>query len=347
MEKQSKAFSKFTGYSKRVLEKLRNHPDYGHKSADALSEDVKILSEKEDFRRTFFSAYIEGMSTEVVEETVCDATSRSPESPEELRRKAKERYDRLFNVDMNLIIRAPSRRDTKTQAAKAPVVMNLQVGTYLFGWNEYSLIVPLEYRKVQTEPLLLSPVLSESTWCDVVNEVKVNTERSIVEAVDKKDYSMQIEIHYDLTRKKDEMLSAFIDTVLRFNRCEKFSWRCNNKHFVKAAMQSLGISNPPKLSATVAEHICQLCPSKEISRRQINDHQQLDAVATEVLDDDLSRSDIEFLIAKYFLFHVTGWEDTRNDGAVPVDKWECAISSCKQQDLTRKLGKKTSISSDN
>ena len=312
-------------------------------------EDVKVLSEKEDFRKAFFSSYIDDIGAAGVLEVTFDASSTPQLSQQELRKRAKERYDRLFNVDMNLIIRAPSRRDSKTQAAQAPVVVALQVGMFVFEWKETSLVIPLEYAKVQAEPLLLSPVLTKSTsWCGAVSDAKANTERSIDKAIDNKDYSMQIQLHYDLTQKKDELLSAFIDTVLHFNRFKKYSRRCNNKHFLKAAMKSLGIENPPKLSATVAEHIRQLHPSKEISQRQINNHQELDAVAAEVMDNDLSRSDIEYLVANYFLFHVTGWEDAPEGGGdTAVDKWECAVPGCNQQDLTRKLERKTSISSDN
>lgn len=343
MEKQSKRLSEWSGYSKRVLSKLQSHPKYRHKNAESLLEETNDLSGREDFRRAYFSSYIDDMSTEIV----LEASSESEDlSPHERRRRASERYDRLFNVDMNLIIHAPTIRESKTQAAKAPVVVALQVGEYVFEWNETSLVVPLEYKKVEKEPLLLSPVLPESAWYGVVDKVKENTRKSIDDTVEKGDYSMQIQFHFNLTQKKDELLYTFIDAVLHFNRHKYYSRRrCNNQHFLTAAMKSLGIRKPPKLSASIADHIRQLSPSKAIPRKQISNHQELDAVALEVIDNDPSRADIEFLIAKYFLFHVTGWEG-EGGGSTCDAKWECSIPGCKQQHLTRELGRKTSISSD-
>jgi hypothetical protein len=322
------------------LPELPRHLKYLPKSAKSF---VEVLSEKEAFREAYFSSYIDEMSTRFIIEA-----STEPEhqlSEQEIRKRASLRYDQLFNVDINLIIHAPSVHDAKAQAAKAPVVAALQVGDYVYEWNKAGLVVPMEYRQVATRPLLLSPVnLTESDWCSKIDKMKDKAQESIEKSMDEGDYSMQIQLHFDLTEKRDELLNKFILTVLDFNRHKEFSsmW-CNNHHFLKAAMKSLGIRKPPKLSVNIAGHIGSLRPSKAISRKQINNHQELDAVVSELDNGNLSRADIEFLIAKYFLYHVADWEREPPS----EEEWECALPNCRQQKLTEELGERTSISSDN
>lgn len=347
MEKQAKLLSNRSGYSKRVLTKLQK---YRGSSADSLLEEAEVLSERERFHKAYFSSYIQDSGMKMVLEASGEFNERIQTggqnfSSDEVRRRANERYETLFNVDMNLIIRVPTRRSLKTPAAKAPVVVGLQVGYFVFEWNENSLVIPLKYAEIETKPLLLSPVLPDSNWCEMMEDVKLDAQRSIDESVESSDYSMQIKLHFEVTQKKDKLLSAFIETVLNFNRDKYYSWRCNWQTFLTEAMKSLGIRTPPKLSASIADHIRQLKPSQALSKKRINDHKDLDAVALEAIGGALSRADIDYLIAKYFLFHVSGWEGEEEGGAEgAADKWECSVPGCKQLELTKMLELKTSIS---
>lgn len=341
MEQQISKISQYSGYSKKVLAKLKAHPKFQAQSDAELQEMSDILSERRMFGKQYFGVYLDEKTQNIFLETSSDSTHDNPMSLHERKRRASNRFDALFNFDMHLIIRATT--NLKTPAAKAPVVIGLQLGSYVFEWNEWSLVIPVESSQVESEPVLLSPV--HSKWSDMVEENR----ESIGQSIHKTDYSMQISLQYEIARKKDQLLYAFIDTVMLYNRNKEYgSWTCTNDHFLTDAMNSLGISQRPKLSKSIQKHIGQLNPSKKISRKQIRNHEELDGVATsEVIGvDEAPRGDIEYLIAKYFLFHVSGWEGDRDRGErSPANKWECSFPGCKLRHLEQTLARRTSISS--
>lgn len=312
--------------------------------------ECENLSEKEAFRKVYFSEYIDKTSEILVLETCKEQSEAESLPPRELQRRASDRFERLFTVKMKLIIRAPTRIGVKKTVAKAPVLLALQVGDYIFEWNETSLVIPIELKQVEAEPLLFSPVLQQSEWwCNFVEREKANIQQSIQEVVQHNDYSMQIQLQYDLTQKKDKLLFAFIETVVRFNRDLQYhTRRCNNQTFLTEAMKSLGIKRPAKLSGSIQQFIDQLKPSRTISRKQIRDHGELDTVAVEVIDGEGEplRRDVEYLIAKYFLFHVSGWEGEQEQGGERLsNRWSCSIPECKLLELEKILEELTHISS--
>lgn len=345
MEQQVSKISQYSGYSKKVLTKLKAHPKFQTQSDPKLQEMTDVLSERRMFGRRYFGAYLDEKTQDIFLETSSDSAQDNPMSQNELKRRASDRFDALFNFDMHLIIRATT--NLKTPAAKAPVAIGLQLGSYVFEWNEWSLVIPVESSQVESEPVLLSPVHPESKWFNIVEEDR----ESIGQSIRKTDYSMQIGLQYEIARKKDQLLYAFIDTVMLYNRDKEYGgWTCTNEHFLTDAMNSLGISQRPKLSKSIQKHIAQLKPSKKISRKQVRNHEELDGVAaSEVIDvkeEGASRGDIEYLIAQYFLFHVSGWEGDRDRGeSSPANKWECSFPGCKLRLLEQTLARRTSFSS--
>ena len=346
MEEQISKISRYSGYSKKVLTKLKAHPKFQPRSDDELQKMTDVLSERRMFGSRYFGMYLDEEKTQdIFCETSLDSAQDNHMSQRELKRRAGNRFDALFNLDIHLIIRATT--NLKTSAAKAPVVMGLQLGSYVFEWNEWSLVIPVESAQVESEPVLMSPVHPDSKWHDMVEEDR----ESIGQSIRKTDYSMQINLQYEIARKKDQLLYAFIDTVMLYNRDKEYGgWTCTNEHFLTDAMNSLGITKRPKLSKSIQKHIDQLNPSKKISRKKIRNHEELDGVATsEVLGvEEASRGDIEYLIAKYFLFHVSGWEgdvDRDRGERSPANKWECSFPGCKLRQLEQTLARRTSFSS--
>lgn len=327
------------------MDKLKKHPEYRDKSEDELKGISEILSEKNLFRREYFGKYIDEACDNAMFECMDEAKKCLKEdensmSDLDLHRSASDRFEKLVNFDMNLIIRSPASGGSKKATAKTPVVLALQVGGYVFKWDENSLVIPMEFKQVETEPRLLSPVLQKTKWHDTVEKERQSLQESIEQTVQDSKYEMQIKLHFDLSQEKDRFLSAFIDTVLRFNRDREYHQRrCNNQTFLDEAIKSLDIKRV-KLSRSIKEHVDQLRPSRIISSKRITTHEQLDITVADVNTGQLSKEDVEYLIAKYFLFHVCSWEGERE-----ADEWKCSVQDCKLLDLEKLMEKLTFISS--
>ena len=310
-------------------------------NGNELDKEIEKFSEFEPFREAYLSKYIDSTSKDLVLQTSVD---ESGVSEDEKLKQAGARFDKLSNLNLNLVIRAPSRGVSRTAAEKSPILFGLQVGDYVFEWNETSLVVPVDFKQVQFEPLLLSPIQMETSWPGVFDEGGGYLKQGIEEAIQNKDYTMQISLQYELTEKKDKLLKKFINTVLQYNRNKKFNKRsCNNQTFLSDVMKSFGIKRPTKFfSSTIQQHIKSLKPSSDLKQKKMTSHHELDAIVKEAESESLAKEDIEFLIAKYFLFHVSSWEGEQEGGS--SNKWECS-RECQLCHLEKLLERRTSISS--
>ncbi len=337
---QKNLLTRYAGYSSRVLTKLRNHPDFRELTVTEQERKCEVLSEKESFRQEYFSRYIDITSQSIVLEACKDQSNPECRSASEQQRRSGDRFEKIFDVQVNLILRSP---DCNAKSKIFPVQSALQVGDYAYEWNETSLVVPIELEKLTSRPHLLSPVLEQTKWSDMLEKERDNVQQ----AISHNDYSMEIKLHYDLTQKKDQLLHAFMSTIIKFNRDHTYNrWRCNNQTFLTQAMKSLGIKKP-QLSNSIGKYIGQFKPTKKISRK-ISSHEELDAFVGEVLELQFLKKDIEYLIAKYFLFHVSDWEEepeSESKGSSDNDNWKCSVLECKLPELERTLKELTSISS--
>lgn len=314
-----------------------------------LEELGERLSEREKFREAYFSSYIDNFSMELISDDMEDKDRRAL-TDEERQQRLASRFTKLVNLQIKLILHAPHRRSSGRSSAvtaRSSILMAIQVGEYIFEWDESGLVLPVELQaSVRGEPLLLSPVQQQSRgWCEEVGKHKVKVQQSIHQC----DYTMQIDLKYELTKKKDNLLMGFIDTVVRFNRNYTYHSRtCNHQSFVTEALRSLGIEPADfKLSKSIKEHIAQLRPSKNLSRRSTRTHQELDTVAVGLLGGTSgtpSQGDVQYLIAKYFLFHVSAWEKDQKGERSP-EEWKCLVPGCKLGDLEQTLEELATISS--
>ena len=203
----------------------------------------------------------------------------------------------------------------------------------MFEWSESFLIIPIDVSPAHDEPVLISPIQERSEWFAKVQSKK----RRIQESISKDDYEMQIDLHFKWTEVKEQIILAFVDKVIQFNRYKNYhSQNCNSQSFVNEAMVALGIKTPPKLSSTIKEHVNELGKlGRGMARRElkgISSHDSLDA-AVNSHSPSLSKLEVEYLMAHYLLFHMDDFERRRQ----PDKKWECPFVTCKLSVLEEKL----------
>ena len=331
VENQVAFLDKCSGYSKHVKGKLKRHSMFLDKSEAEITRMSEILAEKEMFREQYFSKFIDTTSIEIISEMSHDQSKLSSLSEGELQRQSSLRFEKLLNVHMKLVLRASSKPLQKFKAGNFPLHFALQLGDYVFEWNEGNLVVPMDVSYLRTEPVLLSPVHQQSEWF-----TQVHSDRGTVrQSIETNNYEMQINLYFEWTQRKDLLVSTFISKIIEYNRCYTYHpRRCNGKRFVEESMRSLGINNPPKLNISIEQHISQLKRSIALSTKCLTSHVDLDAVVAKALTADLSKNDIEYFMACYFFFHVYSFK--RSEWSLN-EKWTCSVPQCRLQDLERKM----------
>ena len=331
--------SKCSGYSGRIKAKLHNHSNFVEATAAEITAMSELLGEREPFRDRYFKKF-DITCIKTVNEVSHDQSCAGSVSRSELRKRSNKRFERILNVDMRLLLRASSRRTWWRffgGLGSTPLHCALQVGDFVFEWNESSLVIPVDVGCSADAPVLFSPVQEQSEWF-----AKVQSEReAIQESVVKNNYEMQIALYFKWTEEKEKILLNFIDKVVEFNRRREYHpHSCNSQFFVGEAMKALGISKPPNLSSTIKEHINDLAKSiTQHSIKGISSHANLDTTVAAHLDK-LSQVEIEYLMAHYLMFHMDSYECNKQP------KWECPVLQCRLTDLEEKLAKVSHYSSD-
>jgi len=322
-----------SGYSDRIKKKLCRLPMFTELNQDEIEQTSDVLGEVEPFRQRYFSNLIEVTSMKIIGEVEREQSRAGGASRKDFGKHSHMRFEQLLDVKMQLLLRASSQQRSWLRfLSSTPLHCALQVGDFVFEWNESSLIIPVDVSSAHDEPVLFSPIQERSEWFAKVQSDK----RKIHESIVKNDYEMQIGLHFKWTEEKERVILSFIKKVIHYNRHNTYHGRtCNSQRFVNEAMGALGIKTPPKLSSTIKEHVNEL--SKKIARQDlkgISSHDDLDVTVNSNLSS-LSKLDVEYLMAHYLLFHMDDYERRKQSDK----KWECPFVNCKLSDLEGKLSK--------
>lgn len=301
------------GYRERVLYKLQHHPD---KSLAKEKDIIDKLTERERFRDSFCTNIVEGISEALVVEASADF-QKTDITDKEASDRAEKRMKIFSNFPVKILLYNVKRKSSQLSAA-------LQVGTYYFEWGKTSLIVPKKVDELTTkQPVLKVGLPQEGVWSSYVQELQPR----ISQALKQLDYDLLIQLKYEFACKKDELLCALIDTVVRYNRVSAYSKRkCNSVHFIRDAQLALGIAQPNKVSRNVQEHSKK---AKQAWKKQtpenikIETHGDLDTFVEETLAlETMNQETWDYVITKYFQFHVSGWEKDESS------QWSCSGQNC-------------------
>ena len=161
--------------------------------------------------------------------------------------------------------------------------------------------------------------------------------RAAAKSRPEKVYKKEIDLLFKLTVKKDNVIFAIIKTVVDYNRNKEYHERdCNNYHFIRDVTNAMGIKKLPEIGKSLGDMLEQsrrLCMDT-LPRTDFVDHAALDGF---IRYNDLSQltiRDIEYLIGKYFQFHLRNWELCHHP-----DQWSCQERDCQLGHLEEQLEK--------
>ena len=260
-------------------------------------------------------------------ETCADFDKKSDIPEAEARKRAEKRMKIFTNFPARILVYSMKKKSSHLTAA-------LQVGHYYFEWNKTGLIMPKTVESLTTkQPVLRVGVPQEGVWSNFVSTLQPR----IAEALLKLDYDTIIQLQYELACKKDELLYAIIDVCVRYNRNNSYRQKsCSNAHFIRDSQLALGIAQPCKFSRTLPDHLKKLSQAwKKLQwgKTKFENHGELDSfVEDTVAIKTMPQEGLEFMMSKYFAFHVSSWDKMVEDRT-----WACAGLKCMLQTVEDSL----------
>ena len=341
-----------TGYHYRVMGKLRTIPEYAEDSDEDLDKVVTRLTDFEEFRHAYdcFPATVEETTRGHTLDAVADREWMEAErlSREEAISKVQRRYEIVCKFPIKLVLRVkPVEQRLERGVYESRLEAALLVHDHLLHWDsQSSLAIPQCVNLKTLPPVLTTSVLCGSKWSTYINKQRSKME-SIVKSPPDKLHRKEIELLYKLTTEKDGLTAAVIHTMIDYNRNRQYHERdCNNRHFICDVTTAMGVKKLPEIKESLGEHLEQarlLC-TDALTRTEFADHADLDDFVCSMHQTDtlshLSIRDVEYLVAKYFFYHVRHWELSQCP-----EQWTCVQEHCQLKGLEQQL-ERLSLSSD-
>lgn len=189
-------------------------------------------------------------------------------------------------------------------------------GAVVLEWGVFGLIIPTGVPIPPPEEVLRHPEAAE------------------VAAANPERLEEMIVQEFETTLARKEHVDQLIKVVVRYNKNYLYHPIFRNcQKFVHDCLSALAYPIPPKLEGRLGDYIQAV---KKGRRRNIDfgSHQDLDAYVGRVLESGgTTPLEAEYLLAQYFLFHVT----SMTESARP-ERWTCAMRGCLMSRLENSVG---------
>ena len=337
------------GYYSKVMGKLQKLTEHATKPAHELHSLVEALTEVESYRANYecFRVIVEVPSETLAIESLEDKylVDQTQLHHSTATDKVVARYERVckFPVKLVLCIKPAPRGSPSRSVSDASLHAAVLISDHLFEWDERSLVIPkkVDFTK---QPALTTGILYGSEWFTYIVQQRSRLEGAITSPPDSL-HKQEIDLMFELTTKKDDLLKSVIKTVISYNRNKMYDPRsCNNRHFILDVTKALGIKKLPAFGASLKQQLeksNRQC-SRKLSRADLSTHINLDVYVISLSEEklhELTVVDLEYLVGKYFFFHVDDWEQS-----LAPDQWTCQHKNCQLAQLEKQL-EKTALSS--
>ena len=334
------------GYYSKVMTKLRQLPEYAAKKDHELHDLVEAFTEVESFRAKYecFQAIVEIPSETLTIESLEDKylVDQTQLHHSVATEKVAARYKRVCKFPVKLVLCVKPAQGGGS-VSEASLHAALMISDHLFEWDERSLVTPkkVDFTK---QPALTTGILYGSEWFTYVVQKRSRLEGTITSPPDSL-HKKEIDLMFELTTKKDDLIRSVIRTVINYNRDKKYDHKlCNNRHFIEDVTRALGVSKLPAFGTSLKQQLeksKRQC-SRKLLRADLTTHANLDAYVHGLGEEklcELTIVDLEYLVGKYFFFHIQDWEQS-----LAPDQWTCQERNCQLTNIEEQL-ERTALSS--
>lgn len=323
-------------FQRTALEKLRRNRVYADRGANELATLAKELTDQESIMNIYFSEVAYQPVAERVDEKIQEQEAEFVTSSEEdaSRERSIWRVEDTAKLEVKLLLRQIDTQMTGF-ARRAATLLRMEYGplhtsllindAVLLEWNTGGLVEPERYDGInQHYPIMTSALHRVST----VSLIKY----------DPKD---EIDLIFEATKSKLEMLNALIKVISRYNGqyiYHAISRNCQT--FVIDALKAMGCENPPTFQGNLHEYYENLKAGD--CQPQFDNHQALDHYVREQVTNPqargLSSQEKEYLLGQYFLYHIPGMTESENP-----EEWQCPVENCQLENLEMNIDEQSMI----
>ena len=296
------------------------------------TELAEMLTSEEKLRANYFAGIVEGTAEALTLSASNDykRVKNLQLPPSQARQHSDERLQTISSLSMKLLLRTHPVRG-QGPILDDPLQAYLQIENLTLQWNDSSLVVPSEASTLLGSQPIYKASLHLSEWSAFVN--KQEPRRQL--AIDNRDHGLEVELIYELTKKRDTLISSLIRVIVEYNRNKQYNnRRCNNQHFIKDVCRAVGIKPFPEICTTFKQQLSKLKPSRRM-RRNFATHQELDTFVREEIQNGSVASyksyDLDFLIGQYLRFHITSWDESQD----PQGQRKCQVDNCQLEELEK------------
>lgn len=331
------------GYYSRVAVKLRQVPKYAEMSDQEIHCMVEMLTSVEEFRASYkcFQDIVEAPSEGLAIDASSDKelVDRTQLHPEQATGKIAERYEKICKFPVKLVLCVKPNRPSQEppgSVVESSLHAALLVSDHLFEWDKSSLVIPRK-TDLARQPALTTGILYESEWFTYIVRQRSKLEATISSPPDRI-HDQEINLMFDLTTKKDDLVKSVLRVVVNYNQNKTYDQKkCNNQHFIGEVTKALGVKKLPAFGASLKQQLeqsKQQC-SRALARAQLTNHVLLDEYICNIGEEklrDLTVFDLEYLVGKYFHYHVEAWERSADP-----DQWCCQEAKCQLNNIEKQL----------
>ena len=309
--------------------------EYREASDEDIDKVVMRFTEFEEFRDGYdcFPATVEETSKGHTMDAVADREWREAErlSHEGAIRKVQQRFDALSRFPIKLVLRVkPGEQELGHGAYEAQLEPVILIHDHMLQWNSCGLVIPRRIDFQTFPPVLTTPILLGSKWSTYICKMRSKM-KGIVKGRPGK-LQREIKLLFELTAKKDSLIAAVIKLAIDYNRNKQYDERnCNSGHFILDVLATMGVVRLPEIRESLGQQLEEarvLC-AETLPRTEFADHAELDGFVRSRCQNDtlslLSIADTQYLVCKYFFFHVRQWQLSQSPERKTCDKKQCQL----------------------
>ena len=322
-----------------ILEKLKRHAEYYDKDEAARRDLARNFTDVDEiFGR--FSHLLEPVADKAIDAALVEyrAVYTHDLEYEMAHKRAKHDLARVFHLPVKLFL-SRLKQPVPSIAGKISQVFmeygalhaGLVVGNVRIEWGQEGIVDALPEVDVPDDDFVGSVDGRQGHLAHAAADI--HPRFSLADRERRTDDKIKLIINS--AERKEQVLRDLVTVIVRYNREKSYDlFTCNCQHFVREALLALGITDPPRFSGQLKEHLEHLKRGKFEVPEDLMDHDGLDAYVERQLQAEpgtLSQHDMEYLLLHYYRLHLA---------TMPRDcdeTWRCRVPSCKYEHLADRV----------
>ncbi len=216
-----------------------------------------------------------------------------------------------------------------------PLHAGLIVGDISIEWDDSSLVVPMP-ASPDTPRDFIGHCDPEGQWNQKIGAAVRDMSLANRENMDT---PIKLDILHRNIKEKEILIDNLTNVIVKYNRSKKYNVLfCNCQHFVKEALNALGIHRHPTFddNTKLNEYLEGLKRGKSATLT-FDSHLKLDQHVIEN-GGSLDIAEKEYLICMYFQFHLT---ELRELSLLDQEGWKCPIETCQCDQLESNISEES------